>query len=61
MKPIDLLYKELEKLRSAKAHSIKSMEKGEIDLDLHQQHLRNLNPMIEEYEEAIKTLKWIKE
>jgi len=56
MKPIELLKQELQKLISAKNHSIKSLEKGDIDLELNQQHLRNLNPMIEEYTEAINLL-----
>lgn len=55
-KPLDLLKNQLAVLKSAKVHSKESYKKNEIDLLLHEAHIKNLNPMIEEYEKAIEIL-----
>lgn len=55
-KPIDLLKTHLAVLKSAKSHSKESYKRNDIDLLLHEAHIKNLNPMIEEYEKAIEIL-----
>jgi primosomal protein N'' len=57
MKPIELLKQELDKLNRARDHSAREPEEGRIDLALHEQHIRNLTPMIEDYKFAITMLK----
>ena len=56
MKPIEFLQQELDKLTSARNHSVKALEEGKINVDLHEQHMRNLTPIIEEYKFAIRIL-----
>lgn len=57
MKPIDLLQQEMDRLIRTRDKSIKALEEGKIDSDLHEQHMRNLTPMIEEYRFAVRILK----
>ena len=54
--PIKLLKLELEKWKSAKAHSISAFKEGLIDKDLHESHIAKLDPIIQEYENAILAL-----
>jgi len=55
-KPLDLLKEKLYELKRARDKSQASFEKGEIDEDLHDSHMINLTPMIEEYKRAIRVL-----
>ena len=55
--PITLLEEELNILKRCLEKSIVSFEKGEIDAELHNIHLKNLDPTIQEFEKAIKILK----
>jgi len=54
--PLDLLKDKLYELKRARDKSQVSFEKGEIDEDLHDSHMINLTPMIEEYKRAIRVL-----
>ena len=54
---MNLLEKELEKLISARNHSVESFKKGDISEELHDAHLVNLTPMIEEYKYVINIIK----
>jgi hypothetical protein len=56
MKPIDLLQQEMDRLIRTRDKSIKALEEGKIDSDLHEQHMRNLTPMIEEYMYIIRVI-----
>jgi hypothetical protein len=56
MKPIELLTKELNVWKRCKQKSKISYEKGDIDLELHKIHLKNLEPKIKEYKIAIQIL-----
>lgn len=55
-KPVELLQEELKKLERARAHSIRSFEKGEISEELHNTHMENLTPLIEEYKYVIRVI-----
>jgi len=55
--PLELLQEKLSRLKSAKRHSKDDFEKGIIDSEIHAMHIHNLNPLINEYEEAIELLK----
>ena len=55
-KPITLLENELEKLIRARNHSIESYKKGHISEKIHDTHLVNLTPMIEEYKYIIRVI-----
>ena len=55
-KPITLLEEEVEKLIRARNHSIKSYKKGDISEKIHDTHLANLTPMIEEYKYIIRVI-----
>lgn len=57
MKPIDLLETELKLLKRSKDKSIESYSKNKISKGLHTLHLKNLNPKIKEFQEAINKLK----
>ena len=57
MRPIELLQQELEKLISARDKSIKVLDEGKISVELHDQHIMNLTPMIEEYKYIIRIVK----
>jgi hypothetical protein len=57
MRPIELLQQELEKLISARDKSIKALDEGKISVELHDQHIMNLTPMIEEYKYIIRIVK----
>ena len=57
MTPIELLQKKLDRLLSARNHSIKSLEEGVINDDKHEMHIIHLHPQIENYDFAIKILK----
>ena len=54
--PIDLLQTTLLKLLSAKKHSEDSFKKGDITKNLHEIHLENLEPLIQDYKDTIKVL-----
>jgi hypothetical protein len=56
MKPIDLLKKELVVLERARDSSIRQNKDGIITSDLHEQHMENLIPMIEEYKYIIRII-----
>jgi len=56
MKPIKLLQQELNKLLSAKQHSIDALKIGKIDIELYEEHMRNLIPLIASYHYAIRIL-----
>jgi hypothetical protein len=55
-KPIDVLQDTLKELISARDHSMKSFDKGEISEELHDTHLQNLSPLIEEYKYVIRVI-----
>ena len=57
MRPIELLQQELEKLISARDKSIKALDEGKISVELYDQHIMNLTPMIEEYKYIIRIVK----
>ena len=57
MLPIELLQTQLRKYESALQHSIKSYEARDISLHTHKTHIKNLAPKIQEYKQAITTLK----
>ena len=57
MRPIELLQQELEKLISARDKSIKALDEGKISIELYDQHIMNLTPMIEEYKYIIRIVK----
>lgn len=56
MSPIDILTQELLKYTQAKKKSIEAFEKNEIPESVHKEHLTNLEPKIQEYKDAIRTL-----
>jgi len=55
-KPIEVLEDNLEILRGARKKSLVSFEKGEIDELTHKAHIKNLEPMIREYEYVIRVI-----
>lgn len=57
MTPIQLLQKELNETERDLAKSVEMAENGVIDQELHEIHLKNLIPKIEEYKIAINKLK----
>ena len=56
MKPIEMLIEELKILKRCKEKSILSFKNKSITLELHETHLSNLNPLIDEFQESIKKL-----
>lgn len=56
MKPIDLLRIELRKLLDARDKSVEAFGKGIIDKDLHNAHITNLTPLIEEYKYVLRVI-----
>jgi len=56
MKPIELLQKELNGLERDLRKSEEMLKNCIIDDKLHETHIRNLTPKIEEYKHAISTL-----
>lgn len=54
--PIDLLTLELLKYTKAKQKSLEAYEKDLIPYVVHKDHLENLEPIIQEYKDAIQTL-----
>jgi len=51
------LNQELSERKRSLEKSIQSFKRGSIDEKLHLTHIKNLNPIIKEYESAIKKLK----
>lgn len=47
---------ELQLLERSKEKSIKSYGRGSINGELHKTHMKNLNPLIKEYQSAINKL-----
>jgi hypothetical protein len=56
MKPIELLQNKLDELIRAREHSVISFREGKIDSILHETHMNNLSPMIEEYRYIIRVI-----
>lgn len=56
IRPIALLEKQLKAFESAREKSVISFEKGDIDKELHELHIHNLTPMIEEYKYVIRII-----
>jgi len=54
--PIEMLENELKLLKRSKEKSIHSYSENRISNELHQTHIKNLNPLIEQFEKDIKTL-----
>lgn len=50
------LEQELKERKRSKEKSIQSFERGTIPKELHETHIKNLTPLIAEYESAIKKL-----
>lgn len=57
MEPIEILKKELTGYKKALRKSIESFDKKEIDFNTHNNHVGNLNRLINKYQEAIIKLK----
>jgi fructose/tagatose bisphosphate aldolase len=56
IRPVDLLKVELHKYKKALEKSKASLDKDEIPLIVHLDHKANLEPIIQEYTDAIYTL-----
>jgi hypothetical protein len=56
MTPLELLEKELLKYEKALEKSIKAHDEGKIDIGIHEDHVRNLEPKISAYRLAIRIL-----
>ena len=56
MKPIELLQTEVVRLERARESSFEQLGEGKINFELHEQHMRNLNPLIEEYKYIIRVI-----
>jgi len=56
MTPVEVLTKELNIFEKALKKSAQAHKEGKIDIGLHQSHIRNLTPKIEEFKKAIKIL-----
>lgn len=54
--PKELLIDKLNEWERARKKSLASYEKGEIDLELPEIHMRNLGKLIVQYKEAIRVL-----
>ena len=57
MKPIELLQTELVRLERAREGSFQQVGEGKINNELHEQHMENLTPLIEEYKYVIRVIK----
>ena len=53
---ITLLQVELDKYVKAKEKSIQAYDKGDISLQVHETHLKNLEPKIQHFQDVIKIL-----
>jgi hypothetical protein len=56
MKPLELLQQELDSLLRTRQKSSDALLEGKINIELHEQHIRNLTPMIEEYQYVIRVI-----
>jgi hypothetical protein len=57
MNPIDLLLHELNEFQRALIKSFEMVKNGSISQELHETHVSNLTPIIEQYKDAIEKLK----
>ena len=55
--PLFVLQEKLDRLLSARKHSLDSFKERKINSDNHEMHINNLTPQIEDYKFAIKMLK----
>ena len=55
-KPIELLQEKLKELERARDKSKWSFERGDISEELHNTHIENLTPLIEDYRYTIRVI-----
>jgi len=59
MKPLELLKQQHAKYKRALEKSDEEYEKGQIDTLLHETHVKNLTPLIDDYSKAIEIFEFV--